>query len=145
MASSTTRRGVTVKDVAPDDFVRAYAAHLKKSGKIELPKWIDYAKTGSFKELAPVDPDWYYIRAASLARHIYVRPASGVGALSNRYGGASRRGTRKQHHTTACTGVIRHILKQLESIEVLEKHPRGGRRVSSTGRRDLDRIASTIA
>uniref|UniRef100_A0A2P2KYP1 Uncharacterized protein MANES_01G097700 n=1 Tax=Rhizophora mucronata TaxID=61149 RepID=A0A2P2KYP1_RHIMU len=31
--------------------------------QIELPHWTDIVKTGRFKELAPYDPDWYYVRA----------------------------------------------------------------------------------
>ncbi len=27
------------------------------------PKWVDLVKTGTFKELAPYDPDWYFVRA----------------------------------------------------------------------------------
>ena len=34
--------------------------------QIELPPWTDIVKTGKFKELAPYDPDWYYIRAGRL-------------------------------------------------------------------------------
>mmetsp|Transcript_40580 Transcript_40580/g.160910 ORF Transcript_40580/g.160910 Transcript_40580/m.160910 type:complete len:122 (-) Transcript_40580:2025-2390(-) len=54
--------GFTVKDVAPADFVSAYSAHLKTQEDFELPKWVDIAKTGTHKELAPYDPDWFYIR-----------------------------------------------------------------------------------
>lgn len=32
---------------------------------MELPHWTDIVKTGNFKELAPYDPDWYYIRAGT--------------------------------------------------------------------------------
>lgn len=28
-----------------------------------MPTWVDIVKTGSFKELAPYDPDWFYVRA----------------------------------------------------------------------------------
>lgn len=52
-----------------DAFITAYASHLKRSGKLEVPAWVDLVKTGSFKELAPYDPDWYYVRAGPL---IYV-------------------------------------------------------------------------
>jgi hypothetical protein len=31
--------------------------------QVELPPWTDIVKTAKFKELAPYDPDWYYIRA----------------------------------------------------------------------------------
>ena len=30
--------------------------------QIEVPSWVDIVKTATFKELAPYDPDWYYIR-----------------------------------------------------------------------------------
>jgi ribosomal protein S19E (S16A) len=33
---------------------------------MELPEWTDIVKTAKFKELAPYDPDWYYIRAGEL-------------------------------------------------------------------------------
>ena len=33
--------------------------------QMELPDWTDIVKTGTFKELAPYDPDWYYIRAGT--------------------------------------------------------------------------------
>ena len=62
---ATEARGICVKDVAANDFVVAYAAHLKRIGKIEVPKWADLVKTASYKELAPYDPDWYYIRAGA--------------------------------------------------------------------------------
>jgi hypothetical protein len=32
---------------------------------VELPPWTDIVKTGKLKELAPYDPDWYYIRAGT--------------------------------------------------------------------------------
>ena len=38
--------------------------------QIQLPSWVDIVKTAPFKELAPYDPDWYYIRAGS-ALHSY--------------------------------------------------------------------------
>lgn len=57
------RTGVTVKDVAADKFIKAYAEHLKKSGKIEVPHWVDLVKTSCAKELSPYNEDWYYIRA----------------------------------------------------------------------------------
>ena len=57
--------------VSADQFIAAYASHLKRSGKLEVPAWVDIVKTGSFKELAPYDPDWYYVRAGMLQHKIY--------------------------------------------------------------------------
>jgi small subunit ribosomal protein S19e len=59
--------GVNVKDVNAHEFVRQYAAYLKRSGKLEVPKWVDLVKTGAFKELAPYDPDWFYVRTGKRA------------------------------------------------------------------------------
>ena len=58
-----------------------------RSGKIKLPLYVDFVKTGPHKELSPYDKDWYYIRAASIARHIYLRKGVGIGALAKVYGG----------------------------------------------------------
>eukprot|EP00793_Prasinoderma_coloniale_P005822 PRCOL_00004296-RA len=132
----------TVKDVPAAAFVKEYAAHLKRSGKIELPPWVDLVKTSVAKELAPYDPDWYYIRAASIARHVYIRPDVGVGGFKKRFGSKYRRGTRAMHHRDAAGGHIRHMLQQLEAIKVIRKSDKGGRRITPDGQRDLDRIAS---
>ncbi len=61
-----TTRGITVKDVPADAFIAAYAKHLKRSGRVDVPKWADVVKTGAFKELAPYDPDWYLIRTGNI-------------------------------------------------------------------------------
>jgi ribosomal protein S19E (S16A) len=53
-----------------ESFIKAYASHLKRSGKLEIPTWVDTVKTGRHKELAPYDPDWYYVRAGTLLSHI---------------------------------------------------------------------------
>eukprot|EP00178_Gracilaria_changii_P023800 TRINITY_DN71922_c0_g1_i1.p1 TRINITY_DN71922_c0_g1~~TRINITY_DN71922_c0_g1_i1.p1 ORF type:complete len:152 (+),score=25.26 TRINITY_DN71922_c0_g1_i1:33-488(+) len=137
--------GVTVKDVDAQAFVAAYAKYLKRSGKIKLPKYVDYAKTGTHKELSPADPDWYYVRCASIARRIYVRGGLGVGWLARAYGHNKRDGVRRNHHQAAATGIIRHCIMSLEKMKVLEKSKNGGRQCTSTGRRDLDRIATRMA
>ncbi|CAM0139422.1 Protein component of the small (40S) ribosomal subunit [Umbelopsis sp. WA50703] len=136
--------GITVKDVNAHEFVKAYAAYLKRTGKLEVPKWVDIVKTGTYKELAPYDPDWFYVHAASVARHIYLRPSVGVGALRKLHGGRVNRGSRPSHHVHASGSVQRKVLQALEKVNVLEQDNKGGRRISQDGRRDLDRIAMTL-
>jgi small subunit ribosomal protein S19e len=116
---------VTVKDVSSHDFVRAYAAYLKRTGKLEVPKWNDVVKTGIYKELAPYDRDWFYTRAASVARHIYLRGGVGIGALTKVYGGAQRNGHRPPHAARGSASVARAALQSLEKIGVLEKDKNG--------------------
>uniref|UniRef100_A0A8C8W8R8 40S ribosomal protein S19-like n=1 Tax=Peromyscus maniculatus bairdii TaxID=230844 RepID=A0A8C8W8R8_PERMB len=55
--------GVTVKDVNQQEFVRALAALLKKSGKLKVPEWVDTVKLAKHKELAHYDENWFYTRA----------------------------------------------------------------------------------
>ena len=57
-----------------ENFIKAYASHLKRSGKLEIPTWVDTVKTGTHKELAPYDPDWFYVRAGECSsRSEYMR------------------------------------------------------------------------
>ena len=115
MAEETAVTGcITVRDVAAPKFIAAYAEVLKNNDKFIVPKWADIVKTGVHKELCPYDPDWYYIRAgenfsivegvirrllsrlivkfllAANVRKIYLRPGTGVGALTVRFGGSYR-------------------------------------------------------
>nr|GMD32599.1 40S ribosomal protein S19-3 [Ipomoea batatas]GMD35816.1 40S ribosomal protein S19-3 [Ipomoea batatas]GME10039.1 40S ribosomal protein S19-3 [Ipomoea batatas] len=115
----------TVKDVSPHDFVKAYASHLKRSGKMELPEWTDIVKTGRLKELAPYDPDWYFIRAASMARKIYLRGGIGVGGFQRIYGGSKRNGSCPPHFCKSSGAVARHILQQLHGMNIIDFDPKG--------------------
>nr|GMD49865.1 40S ribosomal protein S19-1 [Ipomoea batatas] len=142
IAAMATAR--TVKDVSPHEFVKAYSAHLKRSGKMELPEWTDIVKTGRLKELAPYDPDWYYIRAASMARKIYLRGGLGVGAFQRIYGSNKRNGSCPRHFCKSSGAIARHILQQLQTMSIIEVDPRGGRRITSSGQRDLDQVAGRI-
>ncbi|XP_077986020.1 small ribosomal subunit protein eS19-like [Glandiceps talaboti] len=136
--------GVTVKDVDQHEFVKAFSAFLKKSGKLKAPEWVDIVKLGKFKELAPYDPDWYYTRAASLCRHLYFRGGVGVGAVRKIYGGRKRNGTCPSHYCKGSSSVARKVLQSLEVMKLIEKDGNGGRRLTSQGQRDLDRIAGQV-
>eukprot|EP00574_Skeletonema_japonicum_P010010 CAMPEP_0201721440 /NCGR_PEP_ID=MMETSP0593-20130828/6110_1 /ASSEMBLY_ACC=CAM_ASM_000672 /TAXON_ID=267983 /ORGANISM="Skeletonema japonicum, Strain CCMP2506" /LENGTH=149 /DNA_ID=CAMNT_0048212263 /DNA_START=32 /DNA_END=481 /DNA_ORIENTATION=- len=142
MAEET--RGICVRDVPAKAFISAYAEHLKNSDKFELPIWADLVKTSVAKELAPYGDDWYYIRAASIARKVYLRPGVGVGQLRKWYGGNNRRGTRTEHFRKANAGIIRSVLIQLEEMKVTEKAEGGGKQMSRVGQQDLDRIAGRV-
>nr|XP_016512431.1 PREDICTED: 40S ribosomal protein S19-3-like [Nicotiana tabacum] len=140
-----TEAARTVKDVSPHEFVKAYTSHLKRSGKMELSEWTDLVKTGKLKELAPYDPDWYYIRAASMAWKIYLRGGIGVGGFRRIYGGNQRNGNRPRHFSKSSGSVARNILQQLQNMNIVDFDLKGGRRITSNGQRDLDQVAGRIA
>lgn len=60
------------------------------------------------------------------------------------YSGTKNRGSRPSHHTDASGSVDRKVMQALEKIGVLEQdEDKGGRRITQSGQRDLDRIAQT--
>ncbi|CAG9538335.1 unnamed protein product [Cercopithifilaria johnstoni] len=135
----------SVKDVDQHEIVRQIAGFLKKSGKVRVPDWSDVVKLGQNKELAPIDSDWYYIRTASIARRLYIRSPTGVGALRRVYGGNKRHGVLPNHFVKSSGSVLRKALQTLEAIKWVEKDPDGkGRILTKQGRKDLDRIASQL-
>ncbi|KAH7144507.1 40S ribosomal protein S19 [Dactylonectria estremocensis] len=126
--------GVTVRDVDAQKFIIAYAAFLKRQGKLPIPGWVD------------TNIDWFYVRAASIARHVYLRKTVGVGRLRKVHGTAKNRGNAPSHHVDASGSVDRKVMQALEKIGVLEQdEDKGGRRITQAGQRDLDRIAQTTA
>lgn len=131
----------SVKDVAADVFIAAYAQHLKKANKMTIPEWVDVVKTGITRELPPLSPDWYYIRAASVARKVYLNGGIGVGALARWYGGKKSHGNRPEHFQRGARGLLRHILQNLEKADLVEATGKGGRRVTKEGQKELDTIA----
>lgn len=102
--------------------------------------WVDTVKTGLAKEMPPQDIDWFYIRAASVARHVYLRKTVGVGRLRKVHGTAKNRGSRPSHHVDASGSVDRKVMQSLEKIGIVEQdEEKGGRRITQAGQRDLDR------
>jgi len=131
----------TVKDVPHGKFIEAFAQHLKRQGRFEIPKWGDVVKTGKHKELAPYDPDWLYVRTAAIVRKIYIRGGSGVGGFRKVFGGQRRRGTCKKIFSVASGKHIRYILQQLEEMGLVEQDEDGGRKITKEGQRELDTVA----
>jgi small subunit ribosomal protein S19e len=112
----------------------------QSSTNLLLSGWVDTVKTGPAKELPPQSIDWYYVRAASIARHVYLRKTVGVGRLRKAHGSTRNRGSRPSHHVDASGSVDRKVMQSLEKIGVLEQdEEKGGRRITQSGQRDLDR------
>jgi len=137
-------KSATVKDVAPAAFINEFANHLENKQEFEVPVYADIIKTGIHKDNSPYDDNWFYVRAAAVARQVYIHRGIGVGALRRHFGGAQRRGTRRQRTVTASGGLIRNILQQLETLGYVEKDEDGGRIVTSEGQAALDQVAHQV-
>jgi small subunit ribosomal protein S19e len=140
MSDSGERLSTTVRDVEAEKFITAYAAHMKRSNKVTPPEWQDMVKTATWKEKGPLKSDWYYTRAAAVARKLYLRPR-GIGQLQQAFGGKARRGTRRNTSRKATQGIIRHCLQELEKAGIVTKHENGGRKITFKGQKDMDLIA----
>lgn len=68
-----------------------------RTGKVKVPEHMDLVKTARFKELAPYDPDWFYVRCAAILRHIYIRSPVGVKTVTKIFGGRKRNGVTPSH------------------------------------------------
>lgn len=142
---TATTFAVCVRDIPHQQFISEFAEHLKKSESFKVPKWVDIVKTGTSRELPPSNPDWFYVRAAALARHIYLNPNTGVGALVRLHGSKKNKGHRPGKHTDASGSVVRKALQSLEQMKMLEQSRTGGRRITVDGQRDMDRVAVLCA
>jgi small subunit ribosomal protein S19e len=133
-------RTIFAKD--PEKFIPALAEALKKVPEFEAPEWVGFVKSGVSRERAPVDEDFWYVRAASILRQLYIKGVVGVGRLRTRYGSRKDRGGRADKFRKAGGKIIRVILQQAETAGLVEKVMRmqHGRRLTQVGRDFLDSI-----
>ncbi|GJX46500.1 copia protein [Tanacetum coccineum] len=61
----------------------------------------------------------------SMARKIYLRGGLGVGSFQRSYGGSKRNGSAPPHFCKASGGIARHILQQLQSMNIVDFHSKG--------------------
>ncbi len=126
----------------PVKFIPALAEALKEMPEFEVPEWAMYVKSGPSRERPPVSEDFWFTRAASILRQLYVRGVVGVGKLRTRYGSRKDRGGKPDRFFKSGGKIIRVILQQAEAAGLVEKVTRmqHGRRLTQAGRDLLDSI-----
>lgn len=130
-------------DVEGGKYTAKLASLLKGMPEFEMPEWAHYVKTSISKERPPENADWWYVRAASILRQIYLKGTLGVGRLSTKYGSKMNRGMRPSRVYAGSKKIIRVILQQAEKAEFLEKVKEGrhGRKLTKKGKQFLDETA----
>ncbi len=131
----------TVYDVDANELIARVAEKLKD--KLQVPEWAKYVKTAPNRERPPMQDDFWYIRAASILRNIYIHNHAGVSKLRNKYGGRIRNTHQRKEKRKASGKIIRVILQQLEAAGYLQKSPKG-RILTNEGRSLLDKTANEI-
>lgn len=136
---------ITPYDVPASKFIEKVAKHLKENvDAVTPPAWASVAKTGAHVEKQPQNPDWWYIRCASLMRKVYVHGPIGLEKLRADYGGRKGFVVTPEHAAKSGGSNIRKALQQLEAAGFIEKAPRG-RRMTSKGRKQLQELADELA
>jgi len=136
---------ITPYDVPASEFIKKLAIYLKENvDEITPPSWVSVAKTGSHVQRPPQNPDWWYIRCASLLRKIYTHGPIGVEKLRAEYGGRKDFGVKPEHAVKAGGGAIRKALQQLEVAGLIEKTMPDGRKITREGRKILQEVAEQI-
>jgi small subunit ribosomal protein S19e len=135
----------TAYDVPADVLINRLSGYMKENiREIQPADWVGYVKTGSHVERAPQNPDWWYVRSASVLRKLYMKGPVGVSRLRKEYGGRKRRGVRPAHFAKAGGNILRSILQQLEQAGLAQKDGINGRVVSGKGRSLLDAMSTQI-
>ncbi len=135
----------TAFDVPANELIEKLAKELEKIPELKMPDWAKFVKTGPHAERLPEQPNWWYIRAASIMRRLYIDGPIGVARLRTWYGGRKNRGVKPEHHYDAGGKIIRTILQQLERAGLAEKVEKEGRKLTPKGISLVDKIATQIA
>jgi small subunit ribosomal protein S19e len=132
-----------VYEIPAQEYNDKLAEALSKIEEFKMPEWAIYVKTGLCKLRPPMENDWWYNRAASILRQIYIKGVVGVGRLRTKYGDRKNRGMKPEQFAKASGKIIRVMLQQAEKAGLLEKVKEGkrfGRKLTKKGREFLEAI-----
>ncbi len=132
----------TIYDKEANELIAKAADELKKL--IKAPDWSIFVKTGTHKERPPVDKDWWYKRAASILRAVYIKGPIGTSKLRMKYGVRKNRGYQPEKFYKGSGKIIRTILQQLEQAGFLQKTDKSGHKgriITPKGKSFLDKLA----
>tara|TARA_Y100000310_G_C20699553_1_gene828455 strand:- start:4766 stop:5188 length:423 start_codon:yes stop_codon:yes gene_type:complete len=136
---------VDIRSINPGKYNKALAKALKEIPEFKAPEFIDLTKTSPHKSRPSIEPDFWHKRAASILRQIYIKGIVGVNRLRTRYGGKKQRGAKPSKFRKAGGKIIRTLLQQAESAELIEKikGKNSGRQLTEKGKEFLESIKIT--
>ncbi|MEM1535099.1 MAG: 30S ribosomal protein S19e [Candidatus Pacearchaeota archaeon] len=135
-----------VLDVEPQKFITELATKLKGIKEFEMPQWAMFVKTSSGAERPPLSKDWWYYRAASILRKLYLKGTIGVSRLRRCYKRKKKGKAWPARPYLGSGKIIREILKQAEKAGLVEKleKPKKGRALTKKGVSFLEGLATEI-
>lgn len=138
---------MAIFDVPTNELILRVADELKKFEQLKPPLWAAFVKTGHFKERPPTNPDWWYVRLASILRKLAILGPIGVSKLRTAYGGRKNRGVASEAFYKGSGSIVRKGLQQLETAGLakkVEKAGHKGRIATPAGLALLDKVASQL-
>jgi small subunit ribosomal protein S19e len=135
----------TPHDVPASKFIDRLAKYLKENiDEVQPLQWTSVAKTGMHVEKPPQNPNWWYVRSASILRKVYIHGPIGLEDLRSDYGGRKNRGSKPDKVRKAGGSNIRKILQQLETAELIVTSRPEGRKMSPKGRKLMQEVAGDL-
>jgi small subunit ribosomal protein S19e len=135
----------TPYDIPASVLIEGLAKHLKDEvDVITPPAWSQFVKTGVFTQRPPSDPDWWFVRCASILRKIYMKGPIGIELLRQEYGGRLDGGAKPEHASKGSGAIVRNAIQQLQKAGLVRPQKNEGRVVTSTGRQMLDRLSTEL-
>ncbi len=130
-----------IYDVKASDVIRLASERLKD--KLKKPYYVDFVKSGANKERVPQDPNFWYVRSASILRFVYMNGPVGVSRLRTKYGSRKEHVVHRRHHVKSGGSVLRDAMIELEKAKLV-KSTKEGRVITPQGRSFLDKICKEI-
>jgi small subunit ribosomal protein S19e len=135
----------TPYDIPPSALIERLAKHLKQEvDEITPPAWTPFAKTGVYTQRPPANPDWWFVRCASILRKIYLKGPIGIEKLRQEYGGRIDRGVKPEHARKGSGAIVRKATQQLQAAGLVRQLRNEGKTVTNEGRRLLDRLSTEL-
>ena len=128
-------------DVKGSELVKLAALKLKE--KMKKPDYLNYAKSGADRERPPEDPNFFWMRSASVLRQVYINGPVGTSTLRTRYGSGKEHKVHRHHHMQSGGSVIRDAFDGLEQLGLIKKTKRG-RVITPQGKSFLDKLSKEI-
>jgi small subunit ribosomal protein S19e len=135
----------TPYDIPASVLIEKLAIHLKdEEDKIIPPSWTPFVKTGVHNQRPPQNPDWWFIRCASILRKIYLKGPIGIEKLRREYGGRVDGGAKPEHAGKGSGAIVRNAIQQLQEAGLVKPQKKEGRVVTNEGRQLLDRLSTEL-
>ncbi len=131
-----------IKEVEGAILIDSAAKKLKEMG-IKKPEYIEFVKSGAGKERVPDNPDYWYVRCASILRQVYLNGPIGISRLRTRYGTRKRHVVHTHHMKRSGGSSIKDAFDALEKLEYVKKE-KNGRVLTRKGRSFLDKTAGEL-